>query len=92
MEIIAATLAVSLPAVAQEKLKKLEQQASDIISQMTLEEKFSQLMNETPGIARLGIQLIAALGIADGLLVVRQSEADHRQEVQAVGLHVGPLA
>ena len=56
MEIIAATLAVSLPAVAQEKLKKLEQQASDIISQMTLEEKFSQLMNETPGIARLGIE------------------------------------
>ena len=55
-EIIAATLAVSVPAVAQEKLQRLEQQASDIISQMTLEEKFSQLMNETPGIERLGIE------------------------------------
>ena len=55
-EIIAATLAMTLPAVAQEKMQHLEQQASDIIGQMTLEEKFSQLMNETPGIERLGIE------------------------------------
>ena len=56
MEIIAATMAVSIPAIAQEKLQRLEQQASEIITQMTLEEKFSQLMNETPGIDRLGIE------------------------------------
>ncbi len=55
-EIIAATLAMALPAVAQEKMQHMEQQASDIIGQMTLEEKFSQLMNETPGIERLGIE------------------------------------
>ncbi len=55
-EIFAATLAVTLPAMAQEKLQRLSLQADTIISQMTLEEKFSQLMNETPGIERLGIE------------------------------------
>lgn len=39
-----------------EKIRQLEQRATDIIAQMTLEEKFSQLMNETPGIPRLGIE------------------------------------
>jgi beta-glucosidase len=37
-------------------MEKLEQQAREVIGQMTLEEKFSQLMNETPGIKRLGIE------------------------------------
>ena len=41
---------------AQAKLQAMEQCAKDIIAQMTLEEKFSQLMNETPGIPRLGIE------------------------------------
>ena len=43
-------------AAAQGFLQQLEQQARDIIAQMTLEEKFSQMMNETPGIKRLGIE------------------------------------
>ena len=43
-------------AAAQGSLQQLEQQARDIIAQMTLEEKFSQMMNETPGIKRLGIE------------------------------------
>ncbi|MBR1415848.1 MAG: glycoside hydrolase family 3 C-terminal domain-containing protein [Prevotella sp.] len=43
-------------AMAQERLTALEHEADEIISQMTLEEKFSQLMNETPGIPRLGIE------------------------------------
>jgi len=37
-------------------MEKFEKQANEIIAQMTLEEKFSQLMNETPGIPRLGIE------------------------------------
>lgn len=44
---------------AQQRMKNLqdlERQAEAIIAQMTLEEKFSQLMNETPGIPRLGIE------------------------------------
>ena len=41
---------------AQNNMEKLEQQAREVIGQMTLEEKFSQLMNETPGIKRLGIE------------------------------------
>ncbi len=54
---IAATLlAASTPAVAQDRLAQLEEQADNLIAQMTLEEKFSQLMNETPGIPRLGIE------------------------------------
>jgi beta-glucosidase len=35
---------------------RLEQEARDIIAQMTLEEKFSQMMNDAPGIQRLGIE------------------------------------
>ncbi|MBR6997697.1 MAG: hypothetical protein IKI19_02700, partial [Prevotella sp.] len=42
--------------MAQERLAQMEQQASEIIAKMTLEEKFAQLMNETPGIPRLGIE------------------------------------
>ena len=58
---IAATVAESMPvngqsSMANGQLQRLEQQASDIISQMTLEEKCSQLMNETPGIPHLGIE------------------------------------
>ena len=47
---------VALTANAQTTMNKFEKQADDIIAQMTLEEKFSQLMNETPGIPRLGIE------------------------------------
>ena len=43
-------------AAAQTTLLQLEQQARNLISQMTLEEKFEQMMNETPGISRLGIE------------------------------------
>ena len=49
-------LTTAVSASAQEALSQLEQQATDIIKQMTLEEKFSQMMNETPGITRLGIE------------------------------------
>ena len=49
------TLSV-LPAMAQGGMQQLEQQARDIIGQMTLKEKFSQMMNTTPGIKRLGIE------------------------------------
>jgi beta-glucosidase len=43
-------------ATAQKTMNRLEQQAEAIIGKMTLEEKFTQLMNETPGIQRLGIE------------------------------------
>lgn len=49
-------LTTAVSASAQVALSQLEQQATDIIKQMTLEEKFSQMMNETPGISRLGIE------------------------------------
>ncbi len=49
-------LTIAISTSAQDGLHRLEQQANDIISKMTLEEKFSQLMNETPGISRLGIE------------------------------------
>ena len=58
-QILSVPLALSmaaLPAAAQEQLDRLEQQADELIGKMTLEEKFSQLMNETPGIPRLGIE------------------------------------
>ena len=47
---------MALPAQAQNNMEKLEQQARALIAEMTLEEKFSQMMNETPGIKRLGIE------------------------------------
>jgi len=47
---------VALTTNAQTTMEKFEKQANEIIAQMTLEEKFSQLMNETPGIPRLGIE------------------------------------
>ena len=37
-------------------MEKLEKRADALIHEMTLEEKFAQLMNETPGIPRLGIE------------------------------------
>lgn len=43
------------PVAAQSQLQNFENEARNIISQMTVEEKISQLMNETPGIPRLGI-------------------------------------
>ena len=49
-------LSMATTGVAQERLAQMEQQASEIIAKMTLEEKFAQLMNETPGIPRLGIE------------------------------------
>ena len=46
----------AVTAEAQTPAKNFEQQARDIIAKMTLEEKISQMMNETPGIPRLGIE------------------------------------
>ena len=45
-----------VPALAQSGMDRLEQRADALIGQMTLEEKFSQLKNSTPGIKRLGIE------------------------------------
>ena len=42
--------------VSGHSIEQLEQQAKELIAQMTLQEKFSQMMNETPGIKRLGIE------------------------------------
>ena len=53
---VAALMVASTPGMAQPKLEQLEQEANALIEKMTLEEKFSQLMNETPGIPRLGIE------------------------------------
>jgi len=51
------TLSAAFAVTAQTTtMKKFEEEANQLISQMTLEEKFSQLMNETPGIPRLGIE------------------------------------
>ncbi len=41
---------------AQQDMKKMEKRANEIISQLTLDEKISQLMNQTPGVSRLGIE------------------------------------
>ncbi|MBQ8046903.1 MAG: glycoside hydrolase family 3 C-terminal domain-containing protein [Prevotella sp.] len=41
---------------AKDRLLRMEQKAHQLISQMTAEEKISQLMNEAPGIPRLGIK------------------------------------
>lgn len=54
--LITLMLTATISTSAQDGLNRLEQQATEIISQMTLEEKFNQLMNETPGIPRLGIE------------------------------------
>lgn len=53
---VAALMVAATPVMAQPKLEQLEQEANALIDKMTLEEKFSQLMNETPGIPRLGIE------------------------------------
>ena len=45
-----------MPIIAQNNMERLEKQAVEIISKMTLDEKISQMMNETPGIERLGIE------------------------------------
>ena len=47
---------MALTAGAQSSVERLEKQARELIAQMTLEEKFSQMMNEAPGISRLGIE------------------------------------
>ena len=54
--LITLMLTATISTSAQDGRVRLEQQATDIISKMTLEEKFSQLVNETPGIKRLGIE------------------------------------
>ncbi|MBQ6062696.1 MAG: glycoside hydrolase family 3 C-terminal domain-containing protein [Prevotella sp.] len=54
--LITLMLTATISTSAQDGQNRLAQQATDIISQMTLEEKFTQLMNETPGIPRLGIE------------------------------------
>ena len=51
-----ATTGITMTATAQQTLQALEQEAKGIIAQMTLKEKFSQMMNTTPGIERLGIE------------------------------------
>ena len=51
-----ALLTTITPIMAQNGMQRLEQQAVEIISKMTLEEKISQMMNTTPGIERLGIE------------------------------------
>ncbi len=47
---------MNLSATAQDRMAQLEQKARDIIAQLSLDEKISQLMNETPGVPRLGIE------------------------------------
>ena len=47
-----------MPIIAQNNMERLEKQAVEIISKMTLDEKISQMMNETPGIERLGIEYL----------------------------------
>ena len=54
--LITLMLTATISTSAQDGRVRLEQQATDIISKMTLEEKFSQLVNETLGIPRLGIE------------------------------------
>ncbi len=49
-------VATATTALAQAAPSPFEQQAREIIAKMTLEEKISQMMNETPGIPRLGIE------------------------------------
>ncbi len=47
----------TLPSVAQlRRGQVMEQRAREIISQMTADEKISQLMNDAPGIPRLGLK------------------------------------
>lgn len=53
--VIVALLVLSVTAFAATS-QQLENRAHELISQMTLEEKFHQLMNSTPGIERLGIK------------------------------------
>ena len=53
-------LAAAFPAAAQSPVYRnpsapLEQRISDLLSRMTLEEKISQMLSESPAIARLGI-------------------------------------
>jgi beta-glucosidase len=56
----AAALALASAAFAQEPVyrdtsKSFEERAADLVSRMTLEEKISQVQNDTPGIPRLDI-------------------------------------
>ncbi len=45
-----------MTSMAQTKEKQMQQKARRLINMMTLDEKISQMMNETPGIPRLGIK------------------------------------
>jgi beta-glucosidase len=51
-----AIMTLTATLTAQPSLQKLEDKAKTLISQMTLDEKISQMMNATPGIERLGIE------------------------------------
>ena len=54
--LISGDIVAQKPTAMQSKMDKLELKAKDIIRQLTLDEKISQLMNETPGVPRLGIE------------------------------------
>ncbi|MBP5367151.1 MAG: glycoside hydrolase family 3 C-terminal domain-containing protein [Bacteroidales bacterium] len=56
LSLLAVSLTTVMPIAAQTTIQRLEKQAVEIISKMTLEEKISQMMNTTPGIERLGIE------------------------------------
>src|SRR5271169_3576454 len=50
-----ATLAFSQPIVYKDPSAPTEKRIDDLVSRMSLEEKISQLMNDSPAIDRLGI-------------------------------------
>ena len=50
------TILSVIPVYSQTNYQMMTKRAQDIIAQMTVDEKISQLMNETPGIPRLGIK------------------------------------
>lgn len=58
--LLSALLLLMLPMASTsaqtDKYARMEQKAREVIGKMTVDEKISQLMNETPGIPRLGIK------------------------------------
>ncbi len=55
--LITLTFAMSMPLSAQNAgIERMHQRAKEIIAEMTVDEKISQLMNAAPGIPRLGIK------------------------------------
>jgi beta-glucosidase len=58
---LAAALLVAMPVLADEPIyrdtnRSVDARAADLVSRMTLEEKISQVQNDTPAIPRLGIE------------------------------------